>query len=107
MKRAMDIFKVNAVSMANKDGDRIYNDIVEKINSGMDITKADIISLTFTPIMAGTISTVDKIVNAIRIVKDLDKDYKYDVESILYAFANKFLGEKDLEKVKEEVLWKS
>jgi hypothetical protein len=89
--------------MADKDGDSIYNDIVEKINSGMDITKADIISLTFTPIMGGITSTVDKILNAIRIVKDLNKDYKYDVESILYAFANKFLGEKDLEKVKEEL----
>ncbi|WP_243447192.1 DUF4351 domain-containing protein, partial [Clostridium tetani] len=29
--------------------------------------------------------------------------YKYDVESILYAFANKFLSGKDLEKVKEEL----
>lgn len=36
-------YKVNAVSMANKDGDRIYNDIVEKINSGMDITKAELL----------------------------------------------------------------
>ena len=59
--------------MANKDGDRIYNDIAAKINSGMDITKADIISLTFTPIMGGSISRVDKILNAIRIVKDLNK----------------------------------
>lgn len=96
-------YKVNTISMADKDGDSIYNDIVEKINSGMDITKGDIISLTFTPIMGGSTSTVDKILNAIKIVKDLNKDYKYDVESILYAFANKFLDEKDLEKVKEEL----
>ncbi|MCC5439520.1 hypothetical protein [Clostridium botulinum] len=96
-------FRVNSISMANKDGDKIYNDIVEKIRSGMDITKQDIISLTFTPIMGGNISTVDKILNAIEIVKDINKDYKHDVESILYAFANKFLNGKDLEKVKEEL----
>ncbi|KAJ48737.1 hypothetical protein BD780_000867 [Clostridium tetanomorphum] len=96
-------FRVNSISMASKDGDKIYNDIVEKIKSGMDITKQDIISLTFTPIMGGNISTVDKILNAIRIVKDINKDYKYDVESILYAFANKFLSGIDLEKVKEEL----
>jgi hypothetical protein len=32
---------------------------------------------------------------------DINKDYKYDVESILYVFANKFLSGKDLERVKE------
>ncbi|MET7040577.1 hypothetical protein WBZ18_00385 [Clostridium botulinum] len=96
-------FRVNSISMASKDGDKIYNDIVEKIKSGIDITKQDIISLTFTPIMGGNISTVDKILNAIEIVKDINKDYKHDVESILYAFANKFLSGKDLEKVKEEL----
>ncbi|ARC85478.1 hypothetical protein U732_1307 [Clostridium argentinense CDC 2741] len=96
-------FRVNSISMASKDGDKIYNDIVEKIKSGIDITKQDIISLTFTPIMGGNISTVDKILNAIGIIKDINKDYKHDVESILYAFANKFLSGKDLEKVKEEL----
>ncbi|BDR65740.1 RpnC/YadD family protein [Clostridium tetani] len=96
-------FKVNTISMASKDGDKIYNDIVEKIKSGIEITKQDIISLTFTPIMGGKIGIADKIINAIHIVKDINNDYKYDVESILYAFANKFLSGKDLEKVKEEL----
>ena len=89
--------------MASKYGDKIYNDIVEKIKSGKEITKQDIISLTFTPIMGGNVSKVDKILNVIDIVKDINEDYKYDVESILYAFANKFLSGKDLEKVKEEL----
>ena len=89
--------------MASKDGDKIYNDIVEKIKNGLEVTKQDIISLTFTPIMGGKISTVDKILNAINIVKHIKKDYKNDIESILYAFANKFLSGKDLEKVKEKL----
>lgn len=89
--------------MASKDGDKIYNDIVKKIKSGIEITKQDIISLTFTPIMGGNVSKVDKILNVIDIVKDVNEDYKYDVESILYAFANKFLSGKDLEKVKEKL----
>lgn len=53
--------------------------------------------------MGGSVSTIDKILNAINIVKDIKKDYKNDIESILYAFANKFLSGKDLEKVKEEL----
>lgn len=103
LETGINEYKVNSISMADKDGDKIYNDIVEKIKSGIEITKQDIISLTFTPIMGGKISKVDKILNAIDVVKDVNKDYKYDVESILYAFANKFLSGKDLEKVKEEL----
>ncbi|CBZ02561.1 hypothetical protein H04402_00750 [Clostridium botulinum H04402 065] len=96
-------FRVNSISMASRDGDKIYNDIVEKIKSGIEVTKEELISLTFTPIMGRKISTVDKIINAIDIVKDIKKSYKHDIESILYAFANKFLSGKDLEKVKEEL----
>ncbi|EJO5349251.1 DUF4351 domain-containing protein [Clostridium botulinum] len=103
LETGINKYEVNSISMASKDGDKIYNDIVEKIKSGKDITKQDIISLTFTPIMAGNIDIADKIINAIHVVKDIENDYKYDVESILYAFANKFLSGKDLEKVKEEL----
>lgn len=103
METGINEYKVNSISMASKDGDKIYNDIVDKIKSGIEITKQDIIALTFMPIMAGKIGIADKIINAIHIVKDINDDYKYDVESILYAFANKFLSGKDLEKVKEEL----
>lgn len=103
LKTGINEFKVNIISMGDKDGDMVYNRIVEKIKSGIDISKQDVISLSFTPIMGGTLSKTDKIINAIRIVKDIDKEYKHDIESILYAFANKFLDGKDLEKVKEEI----
>ncbi|NME96523.1 DUF4351 domain-containing protein [Clostridium cochlearium] len=103
LQTGINEFKVNTISMASKDGDKIYNDIVEKIKSGIEITKQDIISLTFTPIMAGKIGIADKIINAIHVIKDINNDYKNDIESILYAFANKFLSGKDLEKVKEEL----
>lgn len=103
LETGINKYNVNCISMADKDGDKIYSNIVEKIKLGIELTKEDIISLIFTPIMGGETSTVDKIINAIQIIKDVNKDYKHDVESILYAFANKFLSGKDLEKVKEEL----
>lgn len=103
LKTGINEFKVNVISMGDKDGDIIYNNIIEKIKSGGNISKQDIISLCFTPIMGGTVSKADKILNAIKVIKDIDKEYRHDIESILYAFANKFLDGKDLEKVKEEI----
>jgi len=38
-----------------------------------------------------------------RLSKDIYEDYRHDVEFIIYPFANKFLSEKDLERVKEEL----
>lgn len=96
-------YRVNAISMANKNGDKIFNGIMEKMKQGEELSKQDIIALTFTPIMGGKLSKSDKIINAIRVVKDINKEYRYDVESILYAFASKFLEGKDLEKVREEI----
>lgn len=96
-------YRVKTISMASKDGDEVFNALIDKIQSGKDLTVHDIIELTFTPIMGGKQSKVDKILQAIRLVKDVDKNYRYDVESILYAFANKFLDKADLEKVKEEL----
>ena len=53
--------------------------------------------------MGGKLTKAEKIIKSIRIVKSSDNEYKYDIESMLYAFADKFLKEKDLQRVKEEI----
>lgn len=53
--------------------------------------------------MGGTLSVGDKILNAMKIVRDINTEYKYDIESMLYAFANKFLRGKELERIREEL----
>jgi hypothetical protein len=68
-----------------------------------EITKQDLVALTFAPIMGGKLTNLDKILKSIRLVKKIDNEYRYDMESMLYAFADKFLDGKELEKVKEEI----
>ena len=82
----INTYKVNAISMVNED-----------------IDKQDIIKLTFTPVMGGKMDKSEKILKAIKLSKEITSPYKRDMESILYAFANKFLSGKDLERVKEEL----
>lgn len=89
--------------MYDRDGDIVIKEVEEKINDNVEVTKQDLIALTFTPIMSGKLSKLDKIIKSIRLVKKIDNQYRYDVESMLYAFADKFLDGKDLEKVKEEI----
>ncbi|WP_279230810.1 hypothetical protein [Clostridium sp. AWRP] len=42
MKTGINEYKVNSISMADKDGDKIYNDIVEKIKSSKNGTYYEI-----------------------------------------------------------------
>ncbi len=53
--------------------------------------------------MGGKLTKLDKIIKSIQLVKKINNEYMYDIESLLYAFADKFLDDKDLEKVKEEI----
>ena len=75
--------------MYDRDGDIVIKEVEEKINDNVDVTKQDLIALTFTPIMSGKLSKLDKIIKSIRLVKKIDNQYRYDVESMLYAFADK------------------
>lgn len=97
-KSGINTYNVKAISMANKDGDEVFHEIINKIKNGDRVEKQDLITLTFTPIMGGKSGKADRILNAIKIVRNVDTEYKYDIETILYAFASKFLEGKDLER---------
>ena len=103
LETGINQYNVKAVSMFDKDGDIVIKEVEEKLNNNIEVTKQDLIALTFTPIMSGKLSKLDKIIKSIRLVKKIDNEYRYDIESMLYAFADKFLDGKDLEKVKEEI----
>ena len=96
-------FNVKSIFMSEKNGDLIFEELEKKINNKEKLTKQELISLAFTPIMGGKLTKAEKIIKSIRIVKSSDNEYKYDIESMLYAFADKFLKGKDLQKVKEEI----
>ena len=96
-------FNVKSIFMSEKNGDLIFEELEKKINNKEKLTKQELISLAFTPIMGGKLTKAEKIIKSIRIVKSSDSEYKYDIESMLYAFADKFLKGKDLQIVKEEI----
>ena len=103
LKTGISEYNIKAVSMRNVDGDIVISNLEEKITNNEDISREELIALTFTPIMGGKLSKVDKIIKSIRILKEIEDDKVYEIESMLYAFADKFLEGKNLDKVKEEI----
>ena len=55
--------------MYDRDGDIVIKEVEEKINDNVEVTKQDLIALTFTPIMSGKLSKLDKIIKSIRLAK--------------------------------------
>ena len=103
LETGINKYKVKSIFMSDKNGDLIVEELEKKAKNKESITKQELIALTFTPIMGGKLTKVEKIIKSIRIVKSSNNEYKYDIESMLYAFADKFLNGKDLERVKEEI----
>ena len=76
IQNAMDTLKTGineqntkVISMYDKDGDIIFNKVEEKLRDKEEITKQDLIALTFAPIMGGKLTKLDKILKSIRLVK--------------------------------------
>ena len=103
LKTGINEYNTKVISMYDKDGDIIFDKVQEKLRDKEEITKQDLVALTFSPIMGGRLTKLDKILKSIRLVRKIDNEYRYDMKSMLYAFADKFLYGKELEKVKEEI----
>lgn len=103
LETGINKYKVKSIFMSDKNGDLVVEELEKKVKNKEHITKQELIALTFTPIMGGKLTKAEKIIKSIRIVKSSNNEYKYDIESMLYAFADKFLSGKDLQKVKEEI----
>ena len=103
LETGINKYKVKSIFMSDKNGDLIVEELENKVKNKENITKQELVALTFTPIMGAKLTKAEKIIKSIRIVKSSDNEYKYDIESMLYAFADKFLKGKDLQKVKEEI----
>ena len=95
-------FRAYEALLSHQTGKDVVTYVIYSSNI-INLSKDDIISLSFSPIMGGQVSKLDRILNTIKLLKDIDITYRHDVESIIYAFANKFLSGKDLERVKEEL----
>ena len=103
LETGINKYKVKSIFMSDRNGDLIVEELEKKVKNKEHITKQELIALTFTPIMGGKLTKAEKIIKSIRIVKSSNNEYKYDIESMLYAFADKFLRGKDLQRVKEEI----
>lgn len=95
-------FQVKAITMINLDGDKILEDLITKAKSKITLSDLDLLNLIFVPVMGGNHPVSSKIITAFKILQSQNIDTE-NITAMLFDFANKFLSEKDLNKIREMI----
>lgn len=104
LTEGINIYRVKVVRLKSWNADRLFENLFQKKQCGETIQREDIIPVLAAPLMSGTMTTTDRIINGNRLLKDitgLTKEEVLNMQAVLYALANKFLNKNDLSKVKE------
>lgn len=105
LKTGFNTYCVKPIIMKGRRAEEVFENITRKLENGEPLTKEDLVPLTLCPLMGGEIPQKERILKAVRIVKQAsstipDADI---ITAVIYAMANKFLNETDLNAVKEEI----
>lgn len=100
----INTYRVQPIIMQGKNADELFQKLEGKIEAGEEITKADIVPLSLTPLMGGESSIKDRIIRSYQILqmsKGVAAEDIGKIEAVIYAMADKFLEEMDIEEIQE------
>lgn len=85
-------YRIQPIIMKGHRAEEVFENITYKLENQLPVTKDDLVPLTLCPLMGGELPQKDRILTAIRIIKQA-KDSVPDtdiLEAVMYAMANKF-----------------
>jgi hypothetical protein len=96
-------YKVEAFYMSTLDGDKTHADIKAKLNAGEQLTKQDLISIVFIPMMKSSEDKITQFEQAITLSREVtDETEQTQIQAMLQLLADKFVKDPEiLHKLKE------
>jgi len=95
-------YSMEAFYMKNLDGDEKLKYLENKINNKESLSKEDILTLIFLPLMSGRESRSTRTLKSIELTQKIeDAEERTDSVSMLYALLEKFGDEQSMKKFKE------
>lgn len=95
-------YNVEAFYMKSLDGDKTKKYLQSKIQDNKKLTKEDILSLTFLPLMKSNISKEERVLESIKMAENINNnEIKLQSLSMLYALLEKFGDKSNLKRFKE------
>lgn len=102
----VNTYQIVPIIMQNNSADEVIGNLRRKLKNGEIITKADLIPLILTPLMGGKMEQKERITAAFEIcgrATEVSENDIRKIEAMVYAMADKFLEQMELEEVKEEL----
>ena len=98
-------YNVEAFYMSTLDGDKTYADIKAKVDAGETLTKQDLMSIVFLPMMKNSVDKVTCFEQAITLSKDIPVTHEQvQIQEMLKILAEKFIKDEEiLKKLKEMI----
>jgi len=96
-------YQVDAFYMFKLDGDKTYENIKAKIDSGKQLTKQDLMSIVFLTLMKNSVDKVTRLEQSVELSKKLNShDEQGQIQAMLGLLAEKFIKDPDeLKRLKE------
>ena len=98
-------YKVDAFYMSALDGDKTYADIKAKVDAGESLTKQDLMSIVFLPMMKNSVDKTTRFEQVILLSKEITaKDEQAQIQAMLQLLAEKFVADQEiLRRLKEMI----
>lgn len=104
LTEGINSYRVKVIRLKNWNADRLFRKLFQKKAAGEIIQREELIPVLAAPLMSGTMTTRDRIINGNKLLQDSDglsREEIISMQAVLYALANKFLSNEDLNQVKE------
>ena len=96
-------YNVEAFHMSTLDGDKAYAEIKAKVDAGEPLTKQDLMSIVFLPMMKNSVDKATSFEHAINLSKEIPAEgERVQIQEMLKLLAEKFIKDVNtLQKLKE------
>ena len=99
-----NVYWVQVIRLKDRDADGVIHELEEQKRAGAGLEREDFKSLLLTPLMSGEMAQGERIGRSLVLLEDqrerLGREELIGMQSVLYAFAMKFLEKEELEKIR-------
>ena len=106
----INTYRVHLIILQGRNADQLLERLETKIQTGEEIAKEELVELAMCSLMGGESSQKERFHRSFAVMREITGHLPIDkekIETVMYAMAEKFLDEMDLEEIKEDLkMWK-
>jgi predicted transposase YdaD len=105
-QEGVNTYRVVPLIMTGWNAESVLEDLQHRAEIGEKLSRNDLVPLALCPLMGGAMDQKTRIKTAYAITREVETDDPEDVrkiEAVIYAMAEKFLSDMDLEEVVEDM----